>query len=487
MKLLKDILYKVGIEDINGSTNIAIQAIQFDSRKVEKFALFIAVSGTQVDGHLFIDRAIELGAHAIICERLPEIQKEGITYIVVRDSNLALGIAASNFYDNPSSKLKLVGVTGTNGKTTTVTLLHKLFKAFGYKVGLLSTVVNKIDTQEVQATHTTPDALELNRILHEMTVKECSYCFMEVSSHAIIQQRIAGLTFTGGVFSNISHDHLDYHKTFSEYIKAKKLFFDNLSFDAFALVNKDDTNGLVMTQNTKASVKTFALKSQADFKCKIIENQFSGLLLNIDGTEVWTKLIGSFNAYNLVSVYAVAVLLGNDKLDTLAALSNLPSVEGRFQYICSSNKITAIVDYAHTPDALDNVLKTIKDIRMGGEQVITVIGCGGNRDATKRPIMAKIACQHSDKVILTSDNPRNEDPETIITQMKTGIEPQFYTKSLTITNRREAIRTACSMANEGDIILVAGKGHEKYQEIQGIKHPFDDMAILKEMFRPVKS
>ena len=407
--------------------------------------------------------------------------------MLVESTSEALGLAASNFYDNPSSKLKLVGVTGTNGKTTTVTLLHKLFRLLGHKVGLLSTVTNKIDNVEIPSTHTTPDAVSLNALLHEMVQKGCTHCFMEVSSHAVVQHRITGLDFAGAVFSNISHDHLDYHKTFAEYIRAKKMFFNGLSSEAFSLVNKDDANGLVMVQNTRSSIKTFALKSQADFKCKIIENHFGGLLLNIDGNEVYTKLIGAFNAYNLLSVYAVGILLGKDKVDVLTVLSTMQSVEGRFQYIQSEDGITAIVDYAHTPDALENVLNTILDIKKTDQQVFTVVGCGGNRDAEKRPVMAKIAADKSDKVILTSDNPRNEDPDGIIEQMRGGIEASKAKSVLAITNRKEAIRTACTMAVSGDIILVAGKGHEKYQEIQGVKHPFDDMEVVKEMLSQVKN
>ena len=480
MKLLKDILYKAGLVEVVGSTNVAIMSITFDSRKVEKDSLFVAVKGSLSDGHKYIDDTISKGAIAILCEEIPENLNEKITYIKVKDTTAALGVVASNFYGNPSESLKLVGVTGTNGKTTTVTLLFNLFKKLGYKVGLLSTVKNQINNDVIPATHTTPDAIQLNALLRQMVDKGCTHCFMEVSSHAVVQNRIAGIHFQGGVFSNITHDHLDYHKTFEEYIKAKKKFFDMLGSDAFALTNKDDANGDVMLQNTKATKKTYSLRSMADFKCKVVENQFSGLLLNIDNNEVWTKLIGSFNAYNLLAVYATAVLLKEDKTNVLTTLSSLSSVEGRFQYVRTDNGIIGIVDYAHTPDALLNVLKTIADIRSGNEQVITVVGCGGDRDAAKRPVMAKIACELSNKVILTSDNPRSEDPEVIIKEMQAGVDAVNNKKTISITDRSEAIKTACSYAKQGDIILVAGKGHEKYQEIKGVKHDFDDMIVLQE-------
>lgn len=483
MRLLTDILYKAGLEEIIGTTNVAVPCITFDSRKIKKDCLFIAVRGTAVDGHAFIDKAIESGAIAIVCEEIPAERQENISYIKVKDAHYALGIIASNFYDNPSQKLKLVGVTGTNGKTTTVTLLYNLFKSLGYTVGLLSTVKNKIQNEEIPATHTTPDAISLNELLSKMVEKGCQYAFMEVSSHAIVQHRVTGITFAGGVFTNITHDHLDYHKTFNEYIKAKKMFFDNLGEDAFALTNKDDANGLVMLQNTKAHRVTYALKSPADHKCRIVENHLNGLLLNIDSKEVWVKLIGSFNAYNVLAVYTAAVLLKQDAVNVLTALSTLNSVEGRFQYLKSDGGIIGIVDYAHTPDAIKNVLETIKDIRTGNEQVITLVGCGGDRDAAKRPVMAHIACQLSNKVILTSDNPRSEDPEEILNQMQQGVDPVDAKKTLRISDRKEAIRTACSLAKQGDIILVAGKGHEKYQEIKGVKHPFDDFEILKETLK----
>lgn len=478
-KLLKDILYKTGIEELVGNTSIAIAKVCFDSREVVEESVFVAVAGTNVDGHQFIEKTIQQGAVAIVCEELPEKLHEGITYVKVKSSAAALGIIAANFYDNPSNELTLVGVTGTNGKTTTATLLHQLFIQLGYKAGLLSTVVNKIGKVEIPSTHTTPNAVELNKLLREMVNEGCSYCFMEVSSHAIHQHRVTGVEFAGGVFTNISHDHLDYHKTFDEYIKAKKMFFDMLPESAFALVNKDDKNGLVMVQNTKAKKYTFALKSMADFNARVLENGFSGMLLQIDNNEVWTKLIGGFNVYNLLCIYGVAVLLHQEKLNVLTTISQLESVAGRFQYIKSPTNISGIVDYAHTPDALQNVLRTISEIRTNNETVITVVGCGGDRDKTKRPLMAQIACEYSNKVILTSDNPRTEKPEQIINDMKAGVEPQHYKKVLSITNREEAIKTACMLAESNDIILVAGKGHEKYQEINGEKFPFDDLEILK--------
>ncbi len=480
MKLLKDILYKVGLIEVIGSTNEPITSISFDSRKIKKNSLFIAVKGTLSDGHKYIDETIAKGAVAVLCEELPDTINDKITYIKVNNTSIALGIVASNFYDNPSENITLVGVTGTNGKTTTVTLLFNLFRKLGYNVGLMSTVTNQINDTPIPSTHTTPDAIQLNELLREMLNNGCTHCFMEVSSHAVMQNRIAGIHFTGAVFTNITHDHLDYHKTFHEYIKAKKRFFDMLGSTAFALTNKDDANGEIMLQNTKATKKTYSLHAMSDYRCKVVENQFSGLLLNIDKTEVWSKLIGNFNAYNLLAVYATAVLLKEDKTNVLTTLSTLSSVEGRFQYVTTEKGIIGIVDYAHTPDALMNVLKTINDIRTGNEQVITVVGCGGDRDAAKRPIMAKIACDLSNKVILTSDNPRSEEPDTIIKQMEKGVDAVNHKKTLLITNRAEAIKTACSIANAGDIVLIAGKGHEKYQEVKGVKHPFDDMLVLKE-------
>jgi len=483
LKLLSDILYKVRLEEVIGSTHMAIASVAFDSRKVKKGSLFVATKGVSVDGHDFIATAIEKGATAILCEKLPSERAKNVTFVKVNDSSFSLGIVACNFFDNPSEKLKLVGITGTNGKTTTASLLYNLFRSLGYSVGLLSTVQNKINNTIVPATHTTPDALALNELLHTMVEQDCEYVFMEVSSHAVVQNRIAGLTFTGGVFSNITHDHLDYHKTFDEYIKAKKKFFDMLPSTAFALINKDDKNGIIMLQNTKATRNTYGLRTVADFKCRIIENHLNGLLLNLDNQEIWVKLIGTFNAYNVLAVYATAILLKQDKTNTLTALSNLNSVEGRFQYIKSANGVIGIVDYAHTPDALKNVLETIKDIRNGNEQVITLVGCGGDRDAAKRPVMAAIACEYSNKVIITSDNPRSEDPEEILNQMQKGINPHDIKKTLRITDRKEAIKTACSLSKPGDIILIAGKGHEKYQEIKGVKHDFDDLEILKETIK----
>jgi len=483
MRLLSDILYKVRLEEVTGSTHIAISSVEADSRKIKKDSLFVAVSGTKTDGHAFIDTAIAAGAVAILCEVLPETKPEHITFVKVTDSSYALGIVACNFYDNPSEKLRLVGVTGTNGKTTTVTLLFNLFKSMGYSVGLLSTVQNRINNTVIPATHTTPDAIALNALLHQMVEESCEFVFMEVSSHAVAQNRIAGVHFSGAVFTNITHDHLDYHKTFDEYIKAKKKFFDQLPSTAFALVNRDDRNGAVMVQNTRAAKHTYALQNVADFKCRIIENHLNGLLLNIDNLELWVKLIGTFNAYNVLAVYATAMLLKQDRTNILTSLSNLNAVEGRFQYVKSSGGVIGIVDYAHTPDALKNVLETIKDIRTGNEQVITLVGCGGDRDATKRPVMAAIACEYSNKVILTSDNPRSEDPDEILAQMEKGINPVDIKKTLRISDRREAIKTACSLSSKGDIILLAGKGHEKYQEIKGVKHPFDDFEILKDTIK----
>lgn len=483
MKLLSDILYKVKLEEIIGSTHVAISSIVFDSRKVKKDSLFVATKGAADDGHIYIQKAIELGAIAIVCEEIPKDKNDQITYVKVTDSTYALGVMACNYYDNPSEKLKLVGITGTNGKTTTVTLLFNLFKSLGYSVGLLSTVQNKINNTVIPSTHTTPDAITLNELLFKMEEQGCEFVFMEVSSHAIIQNRIAGINFTGALFSNITHDHLDYHKTFDEYIKAKKQFFNLLPSTAFALTNRDDKNGMVMLQNTKANKYTYALKNIADYKCKIIESHLNGLLLNIDNHEVWVKLIGTFNAYNILSVYATAVLLKQDITSVLTALSNLNSVEGRFQYVKSPNGVIGIIDYAHTPDALKNVLETVKEIRSGSEQVITLVGCGGDRDSAKRPIMAAIACEYSNKVILTSDNPRTEDPEEILNQMQAGVNPVDIKKVLRITDRREAIKIACSFSSKGDIILIAGKGHEKYQEINGVKHDFDDLEILKETIK----
>ena len=478
MKTLKDILYKAGIIDVIGSTNTQIASLCFDSRKVTKGCLFIATRGTQVDGHNFIAKAIELGAVGILCEELPNELSNGVTYVRVSESSTALAQAAANFYDNPSEKIKLVGITGTNGKTTTATLLFKLYRKLGYNVGLLSTVKNQINDQIIPATHTTPDAIQLNALLSAMLDEGCEYCFMEVSSHAVDQKRTAALQFAGGVFTNITRDHLDYHKTFDAYLKAKKGFFDALPVEAFALTNADDKNGAVMLQNTRAKRISYSLNNMADYKGKIIENGFSGLLMNIDNQEVHCRLIGSFNAYNLLAVYGTAMCFGEDKLKVLTELSTLTSVEGRFDYILGANNIIGIVDYAHTPDALENVLNTINDVRTGNEKVITVVGCGGDRDTGKRPMMAKIACELSNRVILTSDNPRSEDPDEIIKQMQQGVPPTRVKRTLAIADRREAIKTAYALAEPGDIILVAGKGHENYQEIKGVKHHFDDKEEL---------
>lgn len=480
MIVLKDILYKVAIEAVKGSTEIAVNKIEFDSRKIHENDVFVAIRGTVSDGHDFIEKAINLGAVVIVCDTLPEVIITGITYIQVKDTNSALAFMASNYYDNPSSKLRLVGITGTNGKTTIASLLYQLFKKAGYKVGLLSTVKIMVNDVEHKATHTTPDSLTINYFLNEMIEIGCDYCFMEVSSHGVHQKRTEGLQFEGGVFTNLSHDHLDYHPTFAEYRDVKKSFFDHLPKSAFALTNVDDKNGAVMLQNTNARKLTYALKSYANYKAQILENQLSGLLLKINENEVWVKLIGTFNAYNLLAIYGTAVELGLESLEVLRLLSELESVSGRFQFIVSNDKITAIVDYAHTPDALENVLKTINDIRTKNEQLITVVGCGGDRDKTKRPIMANIATQMSDKVIITSDNPRTENPSTIIAEMEAGVEPQNFKKSLSIEDRKQAIKTACQLANANDIILIAGKGHETYQEIQGVRHDFDDMKIVKE-------
>jgi UDP-N-acetylmuramyl-tripeptide synthetase len=478
--ILKDILYKVAIESINGSTDVAVGKIEFDSRKVEKNDVFVAIRGSISDGHDYIQKAIELGAVAIICDTFPDKIEKGITYTQVKDTNKALAFMAANYFNNPSKDLKLVGITGTNGKTTIASLLYQLFKKAGFKVGLLSTVKILVEDVEYKATHTTPDSITINHYLREMIKAGVEYCFMEVSSHGIHQKRTEGLHFVGGVFTNLSHDHLDYHPTFAEYRDVKKSFFDNLPKTAFALSNTDDKNGAVMLQNTAAKKRTYALKSYADYRAQILENQLSGLLLKIEGNEVWVKLIGTFNAYNVLAIYGTAIELGLDSLETLRLLSELESVSGRFQYIVSSTNVTAIVDYAHTPDALENVLKTINDIRTKNEQLITVVGCGGNRDKTKRPIMASIATELSDKVILTSDNPRNEDPDIIIAEMELGVAAQNYKKVLSITDRRQAIKTACQLAQPNDIIIIAGKGHETYQEIKGIRNDFDDMKIVKE-------
>jgi len=483
MKTLKDILNKVTVKQLTGKDNLVVKEICFDSRKVQPGCLFIATRGTKTDGHEFIPMAIEKGAVAVVCEHIPANAPSSVTFIQVEDASYSLGLMASAFFDDPSSKLKLVGITGTNGKTTTVTLLYRMFKELGYKAGLISTVKYYVNDREVDASHTTPDAIQLNSLMHQMVEEGCEYCFMEVSSHSVVQHRIAGLQFAGGIFSNLTHDHLDFHKTFAEYLKAKQQFFDGLSSEAFALVNVDDRNGKIMAQNTKAVTKTYALHSMADFRCKILESHFDGTQLQIDGTEVWTNFIGEFNAYNLLAVYGAALLLGGKKDDVLKIISTLTSVPGRFEYLRSRTGVTAIVDYAHTPDALDNVLRAINQIRSGGEQLITVVGAGGDRDRTKRPVMAKVAVENSTKVILTSDNPRSEDPATIISEMMVGVDIPSRKRVLNITDRREAIRTAIMLAQKGDIILVAGKGHENYQEIKGVKHHFDDKEIINEQFQ----
>jgi len=479
--ILKEIIYKVAIEAVKGSTDIAINKMDFDSRNIEANDVFVAIRGTISDGHDYIEKAINLGARAIVCDKLPEVLANGITYVQVKDTNKAVAFMAANYFGNPSQKLKLVGITGTNGKTTIASLLYQLFKKAGFKVGLLSTVKIMVDEMEYKASHTTPDSITINHYLSEMVAYEIEYCFMEVSSHGIHQKRTDGLHFVGGIFTNLSHDHLDYHPTFAEYRDVKKSFFDNLPKTAFVLSNIDDKNGQVMLQNTVARKLTYALKSYADYKAQILENQLSGLLLKINGNEVWVKLIGTFNAYNLLAIYGTALQLGLESLEVLRLLSDLESVSGRFQFIVSNANITAIVDYAHTPDALENVLKTINDIRTKNEELITVVGCGGNRDKTKRPIMAAIATELSDKVILTSDNPRNEAPELIINEMEQGVAPQNFKKALSIIDRKQAIKTACQLAQPNDIILIAGKGHETYQEVQGVRHDFDDMKIVKEL------
>jgi UDP-N-acetylmuramoyl-L-alanyl-D-glutamate--2,6-diaminopimelate ligase len=483
MKYLSEIVEGLPFTELQGSVDVEISAVVFDSRKVVPGCLFVAVNGTAVDGHDFIEQAVKDGAVAVICEVLPGHITGEVDFLMVADSAVALGIVSTNFYGDPSNGLKLIGVTGTNGKTTIATLLYKLFRDLGYKCGLLSTVENKINDNIIPSTHTTPDPVELNKLMSEMVAAGCDYCFMEVSSHAVAQHRIAGLTFSGGIFSNITHDHLDYHKTFDNYLKAKKAFFDGLPKNAFALTNNDDKNGNVMLQNSKAHRKTYGLKSMSDFKAKILENQFGGLFLQIDGEEVWFKMVGTFNAYNLLAVYGAAMLLDQDKAKVLIALSKLSGAEGRFDYIVAPNKVIGIVDYAHTPDAVQNVLSTIHDIRKGNEKVITVIGCGGDRDKTKRPIMAHTACEWSDKVILTSDNPRSEDPAQIIKDMEEGVDAAFKRFTLSIVDRKEAIKTACMLAQPGDIILLAGKGHEKYQEIKGVKNHFDDKEELAEQFK----
>jgi UDP-N-acetylmuramoyl-L-alanyl-D-glutamate--2,6-diaminopimelate ligase len=475
---LRDILYKVSIGEVVGTTQLDINAIVFDSRKAINDTLFVAIKGFTADGHDYIAKAIELGCKAIVCEKLPSDLVDGVNYIKVQDSSEALGLMASNFHDNPSKKLNLIGITGTNGKTTCVTLMFKLFRELGYNVGLLSTVENKINDEIIPSTHTTPDPVSLNELLAKMVNAGCTHCFMEVSSHSIVQRRIAGLDFNIAMFSNITHDHLDYHGDFKSYLNAKKKFFDDLPSSAFAVVNVDDKHGMTMVQNTKAKVKTYALNNVADFKAKILENTFEGLLLSVEGDEVFCRLIGDFNAYNLMVAYSAAILMEEDRVEVLSALSTLESAEGRFDYIVSPNQIVGIVDYAHTPDALEQIINTIKKIKEDTSKLYTIVGCGGDRDAEKRPIMAKIAVENSDMVVLTSDNPRTEDPNLILKDMQAGVPITGARKTLTISDRREAIKTACALAGDGDIILLAGKGHEKYQEINGVKHPFDDKEEL---------
>lgn len=482
MKNLKELLTGVGIEKVYGEVDLEVNGVHFDSRKVGKGDLFIAQRGVSADGHAFIGKAITAGASVVVCEALPADQAVGVTYVVVDDSSYALGVIASNYYDNPSKALKLVGVTGTNGKTTTATLLYELVRLAGHKAGLLSTVCNYIGDEKIPATHTTPDALAINEYMHQMVDAGCEYCFMEVSSHSIHQKRIAGLDFDGAIFSNITHDHLDYHKTFKAYIEAKKAFFDHLSAHAFALTNADDKNGLVMLQNTIARKYTYSCRTMAGFNGKTIEKHLDGTLLKLDGEEVWTKFTGDFNAYNILAVYATACLLGFAKEDVLKYVSMLVPVSGRFETLISSTGIMAVVDYAHTPDAVENVLSTIRGLISKNNIIITVVGAGGDRDKTKRPEMSEAACRYSDQVILTSDNPRSEDPEDIIRDMQAGVKKECQEKVQAITDRKEAIRQAISMATKGDIILVAGKGHENYQEIKGVKHHFDDKEVISEIF-----
>ena len=475
--ILNDILKGVDA-NVHGDSNVAIANMQFDSRRVEAGTLFVAQRGTKVDGHEYITGAVAKGAVAVVCEQLPSTMTAGVTYVQVDDSSRALGLMAANFYGHPSAKLNLIGITGTNGKTTTVTLLHRMFRMLGYHAGLISTIVNKIDEEEIPTIHTTPDALELNQLLHRMVEAGCKYCFMEVSSHSVVQQRIAGLTFAGGIFSNITHDHLDFHKTMVAYIAAKQGFFNQLPTTAWALTNIDDRNGMVMVQNTAAKVKTYSLQRMADIRCKVTEESVDGMQMELDGVEVWSRLVGRFNAYNLTAIYGAAVLCGEDKQEVCRILSLLEPAPGRFQRV-SGRGITAIVDYAHTPDALQNVIGTINDIRGRHQQLITVVGCGGDRDRTKRPEMAHIAAEGSDKLVLTSDNPRSEDPDTILDEMEAGLDAGQLSRTVRISDRRQAIRTACMMAKEGDILLVAGKGHEKYQEVNGERCHFDDVEELE--------
>lgn len=481
MKKIIDIVKGLEYKTAASIEEVSVDVLVFDSRKANENACFFAVVGFTNNGHQYVKDVYDKGCRVFVVQESIDLPEDTVV-ITVNDTAYALGVAACNFYDNPSQKLTLVGVTGTNGKTTTTTLLHKLFMGLGYHTGLISTVVNKIGETLIPSTHTTPDPVSLNALLHQMVEEGCDYCFMEVSSHAVHQHRIAGLKYKGAVFTNITHDHLDYHKTFAEYIRVKKAFFDGLSADAFSLVNADDKNGMVMLQNTAAKKQTFALRTPSDFKGKVLENEISGLVLTINGVELYSRLVGDFNAYNLLAVYGVAMSLGMDSVEVLTVMSNLESVEGRFQYVRSPKGITAIIDYAHTPDALENVLSTIANIRKGEQRVITVVGCGGDRDKTKRPKMAAIACEKSTQVVLTSDNPRTEDPMTILEEMEAGVNSDFQSKTLTIADRKQGIKTAIKLANPGDIILVAGKGHEKYQEINGVKHDFDDLKITEELF-----
>ncbi|SHJ12076.1 UDP-N-acetylmuramoylalanyl-D-glutamate--2,6-diaminopimelate ligase [Mesonia phycicola] len=483
---LKDILYKVSIEKVIGDTSVAINQLHFDSRQIQLNDVFVAIRGALSDGHQYIKQAQDQGALAVVCEELPKDMISGITYVQVKNTKEALALIASNYYKNPSENLKLVGVTGTNGKTTIATLLFQLFSRAGYQVGLISTVAIKVGDKEYGTKLTTPDSITINKYLAEMNEAGVEFCFMEVSSHGIDQHRTGGLTFAGGIFTNLSHDHLDYHKNFAEYRDVKKRFFDELPKEAFALTNVDDKNGAIMLQNTKATKKTYALKSMADYKAQLLENSFGGLLLKLNGHEVWSKLIGEFNAYNLSAIYATADLLGLDELENLRLISELSSVSGRFQYHVSSSKITAIVDYAHTPDALKNVLETINAIRTKNEELITVVGCGGDRDKTKRPTMGDIASECSTKVVFTSDNPRTENPDQIIEEIEAGVQPQNVKKVISVTNRKQAIKTACVMAAPNDIILIAGKGHETYQEVNGVRSDFDDMKIVKELLEQLE-
>lgn len=483
MNKLQDILYKVSIRSVSGNTDREIKDIQIDSRKVGNGSVFISVKGVMSDGHQFIDKAIEKGAVVIVCEKLPEALNPSVTYVEVEDSAAASGFIAHNYFGSASEKLKLIGITGTNGKTTIATLLYKLFATLGYKCGLISTVQNHIADNIIPATHTTPDAVSLNYLLKQMVDAGCTHVFMETSSHAIHQHRIAGLQFAGGIFSNITHDHLDYHKTFDEYIKVKKSFFDGLSSNAFAISNADDKRGMVMLQNSAANKYYYSLRTMADFKGKMMENALTGLVMNVNDLEVHFRMIGEFNAYNLLAVYGAAIVMGEERNEVLRCLSMLSGAEGRFDFMLSTkDRVVAIVDYAHTPDALLNVLATIKKLKKADEQVITVVGCGGDRDKTKRPVMAEVACEHSDKVIFTSDNPRSEDPSQIIKDMETGLSTAAKRKYISIVERKEAIKTAISLAKSEDIVLIAGKGHEKYQEIKGVRHHFDDKEIVREVF-----